>query len=432
MNGSDGARLPRLVAVSIRNYRVLAAADVRLGPTTVIVGGNGAGKSTLLDAVAFVAEFMTFGLRRAVGGGGSAEHRQRALSPRDLLTNRKGSGFEMALTFDMTDVPDLVPELGLSRCRYELAVGVGRGEPFIEAERVWLHADDHASEPRSVRSTRRSILWPEPRGGGATSRRATVREKGRVVHYDEKGEHPEGCRGHRIAPDESALALRSEFDARYFPRTYALQKWAERGVATLRLDGETIRVTQPAATYRGLDVSSKGEYLTGAVRWLQQRKPSEYRAWVENAKLALPELKDFRVHTQRGDGRRYLAALLTSGAEVSSYALSEGTLRILALTILPHLEQLPSSLLVEEPEVSVHPQGIETVMQALSSMPDTQVLITTQSALVMVQRPLSEVVIARRRRGGGAEIVPASTLPDLQARLGKIGLETMFGVGMFA
>ena len=52
-----------LTRVAVRNYRSIAACDVRPPPLSVLVGPNGSGKSNFLDALRFVAD----ALRRSLG-----------------------------------------------------------------------------------------------------------------------------------------------------------------------------------------------------------------------------------------------------------------------------------------------------------------------------------------------------------------------------
>ena len=44
--------------VAIRNYKSIAACDVRPGPLSFLVGPNGSGKSNFLDALRFVADAL--------------------------------------------------------------------------------------------------------------------------------------------------------------------------------------------------------------------------------------------------------------------------------------------------------------------------------------------------------------------------------------
>ncbi len=79
MTGAIPTNTPRVTRVVLRNYRSIAACDVRLGPLTFLVGPNGAGKSNFLDALRLVAEGLRTSLDQALRDrGGVAEVRRRS------------------------------------------------------------------------------------------------------------------------------------------------------------------------------------------------------------------------------------------------------------------------------------------------------------------------------------------------------------------
>lgn len=65
--------------VLLRNFKSIAACDVRLGPLTFLVGPNGAGKSNFLDALRFVTDSLRTSIEHALRErGGIAEVRRRS------------------------------------------------------------------------------------------------------------------------------------------------------------------------------------------------------------------------------------------------------------------------------------------------------------------------------------------------------------------
>jgi len=56
----------RVRRVRLRNYKSIAACDVRLGPFTALVGPNGSGKSNFLDALRFVRDALDTNLEHAL------------------------------------------------------------------------------------------------------------------------------------------------------------------------------------------------------------------------------------------------------------------------------------------------------------------------------------------------------------------------------
>ena len=55
-----------ITRVVLKNYKNIAACDVRLGPLTFLVGRNGSGKSNFLDALRFVADALNTSLGHAI------------------------------------------------------------------------------------------------------------------------------------------------------------------------------------------------------------------------------------------------------------------------------------------------------------------------------------------------------------------------------
>jgi energy-coupling factor transporter ATP-binding protein EcfA2 len=63
--------------VRLRNYKSIAACDVRLGPLTFLVGPNGSGKSNFLDATRFVADSLRTSLDHALRERGTIKEVRR-------------------------------------------------------------------------------------------------------------------------------------------------------------------------------------------------------------------------------------------------------------------------------------------------------------------------------------------------------------------
>ena len=72
-----------ITRVTIKNYKSIAACDVRLGPLMFLVGPNGAGKSNFLDALRFVADALNSSLHHAIRdrGGINAVRRRSGGHP---------------------------------------------------------------------------------------------------------------------------------------------------------------------------------------------------------------------------------------------------------------------------------------------------------------------------------------------------------------
>jgi predicted ATPase len=84
-------------------------------------------------------------------------------------------------------------------------------------------------------------------------------------------------------------------------------------------------------------------------------------------------------------------------------SLSDGTLRFVALaTLFLQPEDLrPSVILVDEPELGLHPYAIEMLASLIrQASVNTQVIVATQSSLLLDHFAPEDVLVANRVEGG--------------------------------
>jgi predicted ATPase len=171
------------------------------------------------------------------------------------------------------------------------------------------------------------------------------------------------------------------------------------------------------------------------IPWLAMRlksdQPERFASWVDHVRTALPQVASIDVREREEDHHAYFRVGYEGGFEVTSSGLSEGTLRILALTLVSYLPNAPALLIVEEPENSIHPQAIEAVMQSLCTLYESQVMVSTHSPIVLADRKLSELITTRIERSGEATVVPGPEHPRLIAWKGAIDLGSLFATGVF-
>lgn len=70
----------------------------------------------------------------------------------------------------------------------------------------------------------------------------------------------------------------------------------------------------------------------------EKRSPGRFRDWVAHLQTALPDLESVRVVERKDDRHRYLMLRYRGGLEIPSWMASDGTLRLLTLTLLAYLE----------------------------------------------------------------------------------------------
>src|SRR5438874_81701 len=111
---------------------------------------------------------------------------------------------------------------------------------------------------------------------------------------------------------------------------------------------------------------------------------------------------------------------------VPSWSLSDGTLSILALTILPYLDSLPDLITIEEPENGVHPKAIQAITEALASTAAAQVWMSSHSPIVLANVKLGNVLCLSQNAEGAVTATPGDKHPKLAEWKGGVDLGTLF------
>ena len=114
-----------------------------------------------------------------------------------------------------------------------------------------------------------------------------------------------------------------------------------------------------------------------------------------------------------------------------SWLLSDGTLRLLALTLLAYGEDRSGSYLIEEPENGIHPKLLKSVFQSLSSVHNAQIFMTTHSPVLLSLASPAQLLCFAKTAAGETDVIQGDQHPLLRDRQGStIDLETLFASGL--
>lgn len=400
------------------NYRCLRHVDVRLdGNFHILVGPNASGKSTLLDVIGFFADVTPGSIERAV--------RTRVHDFRDLVWGRRErqGRFELAIDLD-ADAASAGSEGGGEVLRYELAIRDQEEEgPQIETVRG-LVVVGSVAESRSIERFPES-LEPVPsifRSGQAQDIRVLFRSGGSLTDQMDEVR----SRLDRLDPQQSTRAELRDLQQR-LEAVVAAVKFESLGskVRKLLLDGRRLREASPPTQLRA-GLSSDGRNLPWIVRHLVEKQEARFGEWLDHVRVVLPELKDIRVVEREDDHRAYLMLSYGAGIDVPSWSVSEGTLRLLALTVIAYLPDAGQIYLIEEPENGIHPLAIEAVYQSLSSVYDSHVFVTTHSPTLLGCASPREVLCFARDRDGATDVVSGADHPRLGEWLRAADMDLLF------
>ena len=360
--------------IQTKNFRFLRDVNIAFdGSFHILVGPNGSGKSALFDAIEFFRDSMASGLEAAVT--------KRTNNFQDLVWGRpKGQlSFQLALEFDVFGTLKAflkIEPTPLSVVKFMLEAHESDDSGL--AGRIWVDLLSYSNEPTPG-------LVFEPQGDNLLQIEfgpdAPIR--GRFVHN--KGSEP-------VARD--------------------IESFLDSSVRTLFLNGRRLRHPSPPR-FRGDLHTPDGSNLPWAVQRLRNTDGERFDAWLRHVRTAIRDIRSIRVVEREDDRHAYLMIGYTSDVEIPSWAISDGTLRLLALTLIAYLPDHDCIYLLEEPENGIHPLAVETVYQSLSSMWDSQVLIASHSPELLMCAEPKNVLCFSTDEEGAAQIVPGDRHPRL-------------------
>lgn len=425
-----------LTLIEALDYRCLRYIRQSLGPMHVLVGPNASGKTTFLDVVGFLGRLVSQGPEAAIS--------ERTRNFADLTWGRTGNRFELAIEAKIPEDKRAqvrgASEIDFDTVRYEIACGTdpNTGENGILHEYVFLRQDS-AATPRQLavfpdpHRTRPTTILQAPEA--SRSRRTKIRRVvsknpgGNDNFYSEiyrstgKGWFP----SIKLGPRRSALA-NVPADETEFPVSLWLQDFLVRGVQSIVLNSLLIRQASPPGQVQGF--KPDGSNLPWVVHELQQKSPDRAKDWIAHVQTALPDLLGVRVVEREDDRHRYLMLQYRGGLEVPSWVVSDGTLRLLALTLPAYLPNLRGVYLIEEPENGIHPRAVETMFQSLSSVYDAQILLATHSPVILSLASKEMILCFAKTPEGATDIVLGSEHPALQNWRGEVNLGVLFASGV--
>lgn len=330
--------MSKLDYISIHGFKSIKAIEkLPLGPINVVIGANGSGKSNFVGAFDFLHALREGNLASSVGKAGGADnilHFGRKVSPK----------LKFHISFD-----DEVNQ-------YEVAlVPTNDNKFFVEAEWAYFWGDKKR--------------YNGPYGTGLTSR-------------------PDGEAG-ISNPSQSGIAA------------YVRGKLASWRIYHFHdtSSGSPLKATAKLNDNRVF--RANGENLPAFLYLLKTNYHDSYRMIVQAVAQIAPFFSDFILEPSQLDPTSIRLEWKHVGTDryFDVSALSDGTLRFIALAtlFLQHKDFRPSVILVDEPELGLHPKAITLLASMVETVSaHTQVIITTQSPLLLDYFSPESVLVADR------------------------------------
>ncbi|MGV3518835.1 AAA family ATPase [Luteitalea sp.] len=337
--------------VRVAGFKSLRSIDVPLRPVNVLVGANGSGKSNFLGALAFLHSIRAGRLQDSVARGGGA-------------TN--------ILHFGPKETDSLVLWISFNneRDQYEIHLSPTTEDALYVSSEMCYFWD-------------KSRGYPRPYGQGLVPLRAGLEA---------------GLSGDRLDPVSGYV--RDQLDRL---RVFHVHDTSAHSPlrATSQLDDNDF-------------LRSNGANLSAFLYLLQEKHQSAYEMIRAAVQRVAPFFDNFALKPDQLNESSIKLAWLHRGSDqrFGASALSDGTLRFIALAtlLLQPVPLRPGVIVVDEPELGLHPAAITLLAATVqaASKQGTQIILSTQSTLLLDHFEPEDVIVANRV-GGATEFTRLST-----------------------
>ncbi|MCE5340776.1 MAG: AAA family ATPase [Planctomycetaceae bacterium] len=146
---------------------------------------------------------------------------------------------------------------------------------------------------------------------------------------------------------------------------------------------------------------------------LRGNASNAYAEIVESIKLVTPFFDDFILKPrQNGEKEKVNLSWKQKGSDypMQPYHFSDGTIRFICLATALLQPNLPSTIIIDEPELGLHPYAIEILAELIqAAAKKTQVIVSTQSPHLIDKFNPEDIIVVNREDG-------ASTFKKLDAK----------------
>ena len=161
--------------------------------------------------------------------------------------------------------------------------------------------------------------------------------------------------------------------------------------------GENAKVKQPHAVNDKLRLQSDAANLAAYLQMLYKKHNSHYQRIVNTIQLVAPFFGDF-VH--RSGESEFVELEWTQKGKpdtpFKAHILSDGTLRFICLAtlLLQPIGKLPDTILIDEPELGLHPYAITVLADIFKQVAEQkQLIVSTQSVELVNELSPEDIIV---------------------------------------
>lgn len=333
----------KLTNINLKGYKSinLDGQDIPIGDITILLGANGSGKSNLISFFKMLNYMMTGALQRYIGDSGFAD---------SLLYygSKKTSRLIADITFANSKSKD--------NYVFSLSHAAGDTLIFTEETLVWQNYD--SNKPYTIQ------LDPGLKESGLYDYYLKKRNKTSKVIF----ELLKGCQVFQFHDTSKEAKIRNS------------------GYIN---DDDFLR--------------SDGGNLSAFLYAMKQQKDGEkyYQRIVRYIQMAMPQFKDFVLNPSSRNENYILLNWIENDSEYlfGPHQISDGSLRFMALAtlLLQPPKSLPKVIILDEPELGLHPSAISILTGMVrTASQHSQILLATQSTRLIDEFEANDIIVVER------------------------------------
>jgi predicted ATPase len=344
--------------ISIQGFRRLLAVELEMRPLSVIIGANGAGKTSFLDIFSLLADSAKGQLRSKISEFGGLN---------DIITSGKADSLAISLSMSVRNEAPLeyylkITPKGLS---YEIEKETLTQQRSPDAPKPFKYIESSGSDVKYFDVDEEKILRPN-------------------------WEH---------SPYETSLAqvpkMYSQPESfRNILASCAFYKSSELDISPkspIRLPQSMQPSTSPGLT---------GEDLVSCLYYLRETDPDRFQIIEDTLFVAFPGFQKLGFPPVAAGTLAMTWKEENFSGPTYMHQLSAGTLRFLWLITFLLSSDLPAVTLIDEPEVSLHPELLQLLADLMREASEkTQLIVATHSDRLIRFLEPKEVVVCDMEDG---------------------------------
>jgi len=180
---------------------------------------------------------------------------------------------------------------------------------------------------------------------------------------------------------------------------YALKNMKTWKVYHFQDTSSTAKVKKIGDIHDNFCLKPDASNLAAFLYLLQNKYSEHYGNIVDTISLIAPFFKDFVLRPSPLNPEKIQLEWKHAGSDgyFNAFSFSDGTLRFICLATLLLQPKLPKTILLDEPELGLHPYAINVLSDLLkSAAARTQVIVSTQSVTLVNQFSHEDIIVVDR------------------------------------